>query len=198
MADSITFRLEDAVVLARLRQIAARVDNMAPAMRSIGKVLAESTQQRFSDSTGPNGQRWKPLAMATVLARLAEISGEFSAYTNLKTRKEGQVRTGDKAGYFNKDGKLSKKAANKVANFRPLIDTGILQDSILYQVAGGGNSVAIGTNRFAPEWEGGAAVHQFGNKKGTIPARPFLGVSDSDRAEVLEILDRFMQQSLGR
>lgn len=176
MTDSITFRLEDTVVLERLRQIAARVDNMAPAMRAIGEVMTESTQQRFSSSTGPDGERWKPNALSTVLARLGSIAGAYSKKT----------------------GRLTKKGAGAITSKKPLVDTGILQDSIRYQVAGDGNSVAIGTNRFAGEWEGGAAVHQFGDKKGNIPARPFLGVSDSDRAEVLEILDRFMQQNIGR
>lgn len=197
MADSITFRLEDKAVLDRLRQIAGRVDNMAPAMRAIGEIMAESTQQRFSAGRDPFGVKWEPLAYKTIMERLAKISNDYAAYSNLKTGKEGRVKVGAKAGALNKDGRISKRTANRL-NVKPLVDTGILQDSIRYQVAGDGNSVAIGTNRFAGEWEGGAAVHQFGDKKGNIPARPFLGVSDSDRVEVLEILDRFMQQSIGR
>jgi len=198
MTDSITFRLEDKAVIDRLRQIAARVDNMAPAMRSIGEVLAKSTQQRFSSSTGPDGQKWERLAASTVLGRLEQITGHYAAYTNLKTKKEGRVRVGDKKGAFLKDGSLSTRSRRALESVKPLVDTGILQDSIHYQVGRDGNSVEIGTNRFAGEWEGGAAVHQFGDKKGNIPARPFLGISDSDRVEVLEILDRFMQQSIGR
>lgn len=176
MTDSITFRLEDTVVLERLRQISARVGNMAPAMRAIGKLMAESTQQRFTSSTAPDGEQWKPNALPTVLAQLGRISGAYSKKT----------------------GRLTKKGATAFLGKRPLVDTGMLQDSIRYQVAADGNSVEIGTNRFAGEWEGGAAVHQFGDKNGNIPARPFLGLSDGDRVEVLEILDRFMQQSIGR
>jgi len=174
MADSITFRLEDAAVLERLRQIAARVGNMAPAMRAIGELMAESTQQRFSSSTAPDGQPWKPNALPTVLAQLGRISGAYSKKT----------------------GRMTKKGATAFLGKRPLVDTGILQDSIRYQVAGDGNSVEIGTNRFAGEWEGGAAVHQFGSRDGNIPARPFLGMSDGDRVEVLEILDRFLAQAV--
>lgn len=200
MADSITVRLDSAPVLARLSEIARRVNDLSPAMKSIGERIAESTRERFASSTGPDGQKWKPLAPATVLARLMEMSGHFAAYTNLKTRKEGRVRVGDKKGYFDKSGQVAGKGALALANMRPLVDTGALQDTIRYQLTPGGKGVEIGTNRFSNDadggWEGGAAVHQFGSRDGNIPARPFLGLSASDERGVLDILDRFMEQAI--
>lgn len=198
MSDTFTVRLDDTAVLARLAEIAKRVDDLSPAMRAIGEVLAESTKRRFASSTGPDGQRWAPLAKATVLARLAEVSGQFAAYTNLKTRKVGRVRVGDKKGDFDKDRRLAAKGTAAVMNMRPLVDTGILADSIRYALINAGRGVEIGTNHFTGEWTGGAAVHQSGNKKGTLPARPFLGMSADDSIEVLAILDRFLRQAVGQ
>lgn len=197
MTDAITVRFDSAPVLARLQEIARRVDDLSPAMRGIGELIAESTKERFASSTGPDGQRWPALAKDTILARLAKISGQYAAYTNLKTRKEGRVRVGDKKGYFDKEGKLAGKGSLAVANMRPLVDTGVLQDTIRYQLTPGGNGVEIGTNRFAGEWTGGAAVHQFGDKKGNIPARPFIGLSANDEREILDVLDRFLRQAIG-
>lgn len=173
MTDAITVRFDDTEVIARLQQIASQVGNMAPAMRAIGEILSESTKERFATSTAPDGEAWKPNAPATIIARLNKIKGAY-----------------------NKDGKLSKKGIAAATGKKPLVDTGILADTILSQVGSDGNSVEIGTNRFAGEWSGGAAVHQFGSKDGNIPARPFLGLSEVDRGEVLAILDRFMQQSI--
>lgn len=198
MADGFTVRYESAPVLARLNEIARRIDDLSPAMKGIGELLSESTKERFTSSSGPDGQKWKPLAPATVLARLMEMSGHFAAYTNVKTRKEGRVRVGDKKGYFDKGGRVAQKGAAAVANMRPLVDTGVLQDTIRYQLTPGGKGVEIGTNRFAGVWEGGAAVHQFGSRDGSIPARPFLGLSREDERGVLEILDRFMAQAIGQ
>lgn len=181
MSDAITLRLDSAPVLARLNEIARRFDDLSPAMRGIGEALAESTKQRFSTSTAPDGQKWKPNVLATVLGRLSQISGAYSAKT----------------------GHMTKKGASAFIAKKPLVDTGVLQDTIRYQLVGN-KSVEIGTNRFAGEWEGGAAVHQFGTDRAgrggkvSIPARPFLGLSASDEAEVLEILDRFLEQSLGK
>lgn len=106
MTDAITVRLDSAPVLARLNEIARRFDDLSPAMRGIGEVLSKSTKQRFSTSTAPDGQKWKPNALATVLGRLAQISGAYSAKT----------------------GRMTKKGADAFIAKKPLVATGILQD----------------------------------------------------------------------
>ena len=168
MADSISLTIDNREVLEALSQLMERFtpSGMAPVMQEIGEVLAESTQQRFSTSTAPDGSRWPALAESTVLARLAKIGGAYSKKT----------------------GKLTKKGSLAKSGMKPLVATGILQDTIRYQIISGGAGVEIGTNRFAGEWEAGAAVHQFGSRNGKIPARPFLGLSASDEAEVLDII----------
>lgn len=197
MTDAITIRIEDTAVLARLAEISRQVSDLSPAMRAIGEALSESTKQRFQTSTGPDGQAWQRLAAATVLERLARITGAYAAYSNVKTKKEGRVRVGDKKGAFTKSGSLSARSRASLENVSPLVDTGILADSIKYALTDGGQGVEIGTNRFAGEWSGGAAVHQFGSQDGKIPARPFPGISAEDRGEVLTILDRFLRQAPG-
>jgi phage gpG-like protein len=176
MADSISLTVDSRQVLEVLSRLTERFSpaGMAPVMQEIGETLAESTQQRFSTSTAPDGSRWAPLKESTVLARLAKVSGAYSKKT----------------------GKLTKKGSTARGGMKPLVATGILQDTIRYQIINGGAGVEIGTNRFAGEWEAGAAVHQFGSRNGKIPARPFLGLSASDEAEVLDILQRFLGQPL--
>ena len=63
---------------------------------------------------------------------------------------------------------------------------GYLRDTLRYQATD--VSVAIGSNRVY------SAIHQFGGQTGrehktTIPARPYLGVSDDDVAAILEIIE---------
>jgi phage gpG-like protein len=178
MTDSIRLTVDNQEVLDVLGRLADRFSpaGLSPVMQEIGESLAESTQQRFSTSTGPDGKRWAPLAQSTVLARLAKIGG----------------------AYAKKSGKLSSKGGGAVMGMKPLVETGILQDTIRYQLIDGGAGVEIGTNRFAGEWEAGAAVHQFGSRNGKIPARPFLGLSGDDQAEVLDILGRFLEEAAGQ
>ncbi|MCC4116357.1 phage virion morphogenesis protein [Aromatoleum toluclasticum] len=174
MADSITIEFDSAPVRDALNRLLATLgaDGMAPAMKEIGEVLQESTKQRFATSTAPDGTRWAPNAQAT-----------FDSYLN----RDGKN--------FRKDGRLGAKGAARAMNKKPLVDSGRLADSIVWQLVPGG--VEVGTNRFAGEWDGGAAVHQFGNRKGTIPARPFLGVSAEDEVQVLEIVERHLMGALG-
>lgn len=171
MVDKINLIVNDASVLRRLRDLQARLTDrqMATAYREIGADLVESTLRRFETSTGPDGKPWAPLAEGTVLAVLARVKGAYG--------KRG----------------LTKKGATAKAGRKPLVDTGVLRDTLRYQLIPGG--VEIGTNRFSGEWEGGAAVHQFGSRNGHIPARPFLGVSADDKATVLGIFDRYLRQS---
>ncbi len=172
MADSIKIQLADTEVLDRLRELQGHLSDrgMVTVYREIGEDLAESTKQRFSTSTGSDGQPWKPLAESTVLGMIARLRGAVG-----------------------KTGRLTKKGAAAVASRKPLVDTGVLRDTIHYQPVPGG--VEIGTNRFAGEWDGGAAVHEFGSLDGHIPARPFLGFSPEDKTTVLGIIDRHLRRS---
>lgn len=77
-----------------------------------------------------------------------------------------------------------------------LRDTGRLNRSITYNVQA--ESVEIGSDVVY------ANMQQFGGKKtdfpwlwGDIPPRPFVGVSEADKAEILAILSRHLERSLG-
>ena len=83
---------------------------------------------------------------------------------------------------------LAAAHGKKPAGNRPLIDSGLLMDTLSYAVRG--DTLYVGTNRFADDWQGGAAVLQFGTDRAGrghkihIPPRPFLGVSDDDAREI--------------
>ena len=71
------------------------------------------------------------------------------------------------------------------ASAQPLLDTGQLRNSISFRA--GGRDVVVGTNL---SW---ARIHQFGGMAGRgrrtrIPARPILGISSDDRAEISAVL----------
>ena len=149
----------DIDVRSSLNALAERVDNLGPCLNEIGKDIADSAEQRFATSTGPDGQPWKANAAATINAYIASKNG------------------------FGKKG-LTKKGLALQAGKKPLIATRGLSLSIRYQIINGGQGVEIGTNRFSEMIPGGAAIHQFGGRAGrgkkvTIPARPFLPIKQN-------------------
>jgi phage virion morphogenesis protein len=82
-----------------------------------------------------------------------------------------------------------------------LRDTGRLANSINARVEGG--SVSLGTNVvYAITHQQGAKKGQYGRSRrggpipwGNVPARSFLGYSDQDQADVLELLQRYVDAS---
>lgn len=169
----IAIEVDDHSVIAALRHLRDKAGNqgMRPALVTIGDILVETTKQRFTTSTAPDGSAWQPNAESTLLTIMRRAAGK------------GGMRT--------KQGNTRAKAVGALAGKRPLVASGRLARSIRYQLIPGG--VAVGTDR---TWGNGdtigAAVHQLGSKNGRIPARPFLGVSDSDRRVILDIIARHL------
>jgi len=164
----IRIEIDDREVMDALQRLQRRVGDLTPAMEDIGELLIETTKQRFATSTAPDGRRWAPNSPATILSYLQGKSGAFGK----------------------RDGRLTKKGAKLAANKKPLIgETKSLSTQINYRADRA--SVEIGS--LMPY----AAIHQFGGqagrgKKVTIPARPFLGLSESDKRAVLEIIEEHL------
>lgn len=150
---NVRIEIIDAEVKAALDGLAARGEDLQPAMDRIGSMLVASVIHRFETGAGPGGTPWAP---------------------SIRARTEGG---------------------------KTLVDKARLRTSITY--VPGPTSVEIGTNVVY------AAIHQFGGtihaknaphlvfKVGgqfvskdqvTIPARPFLGIDEGDRAEINHIL----------
>ena len=150
-------------------QLISRLDRIsgidkAGVMNAIAEGLRTSTQERFRTGTAPDGSRWEPSARA---------SG----------KKQGKT----------------------------LVQSGGMKNSIRAKADESG--AAVGTNKIY------AATHQFGDERTirakngkylkfkigdrfvsvpsvrvSIPARPFLGVSQSDDEDIRELLDEVFEE----
>ncbi len=174
----ITIEVNDPEVSAIFARIVASLTDLTPLMQDIGELLVFSTKDRFDQGVSPDGVGWAPKSPTTI-----------AAYT----------RRGEKV------------------DFRPLFGTsGDLHKYISFQADS--NEVRVGSNLiYAAVMQFGAAQGAFGahigrttpSEKqpksqdhfhpvpwGNIPARPFLGISEGDRtnivATVTEWLDRIV------
>jgi phage virion morphogenesis protein len=164
---TLTATLSAAQALAGMQRVAAIGIHPAPLLRQIGVALADSTRNRFNEGVDPAGNAWKPL---------------LPAYASVKRGSHILVGMGMSGG---------------------------LQGSITFDT--GANSVAIGSGKIY------AAVHQFGAiirpkskkalvfrmggalvfaKQVTIPARPYLGLSKADEAEIAALSAKFIAAQL--
>lgn len=76
-----------------------------------------------------------------------------------------------------------EKNADKI-----LVLNGYLANGIHYQATE--EQVEIGSDKKY------AATHQYGREADGIPARPFLGLSDEDKAEVLDIIEQHIRDAI--
>lgn len=194
----ITIDVRDQDVLAAFHRLIEANARMRPALRAIGERLTETTKRRFETSTGPDGGRWAPNSRATYEALAA---------------KKGKFRK--------KDGKLSKSSTGLLATKKPLIgESKALSTTIAFRVEP--DAVRIGSPMiYSAVQQFGAEMGEFGRyyqlfrrkyaesdfrryagtKKGSpipwgnIPARPFLGLSAQDKADVVEILQEHLLRS---
>ena len=169
----VTSYLDASAALAGMERAALALAQPTPLLRQIGLVLRQTTQDRFNAGTDPEGNPWHPL-----LPRLC----------------------GDQAG-----GRAILVGSGM---------SGGLQGSITFDT--GPDYVAVGSNRIY------AAVHQFGAvirpvkakalffalmgesgtvfgvhaKQVTIPARPYLGVSEADQVEIAELAGLYISRLL--
>ena len=166
----IKIEVKDSAVLDALTRLLRAAEDPRPALRDIGELLVASTKQRFATSTGPGGEHWPANSYVTIQRMLAKKKGAYSKKT----------------------GKLAQSGAGAVTGKKPLIgESRRLSAEISYALVPGG--VEIGSNM---EY---AAMQHFGGKKsafphlwGDIPSRPFLGVSDEDRSNILDIFNEYL------
>jgi phage gpG-like protein len=175
----------DRELLEALQELQRSTSNLRPALKEIGETLIESTKHRFETTTTPDGERWPANSQAT-----------YESYLDKKTgRYEDGKRVGNKKGFYLKDGSIGVRSARLLSDKKPLTgETGSLMDYIHYNLLGG-DALEIGSPM---EY---AAMQQFGGDQsefpwlwGDIPARPFLGISEDDKNEILAILKRHLSQ----
>lgn len=168
----ITIQVNDKQVLDMLGELSKRCANLQPAMREIGEDIAESTKRRFGTATAPDGTPWAPNSPRTTIPFYLGAFG----------------------GSHKKDGSLSKRGAARSAAKKPLTgETKALQTTINYQLEGS-SAVRIGSPMVY------AAMQQFGGITSPtsmipgkiIPARPFLGISEVDKTNILEIIGSYL------
>lgn len=169
--------LDDEAAQTAFARLVQAGTQMQPLMQEIGEFLAETTKQRFQTSTGPDGHRWAPNTETT--------------YVNLLGRYKGS---------FGKTGKISAAGSRRASGKKPLIgETGALSTTINYRA--GSDFVEIGSPMvYAGVQQFGAKARSFTGGKapwGDIPARPFLGLSASDRDGLLDITGDYLERAAG-
>lgn len=170
----ISVELKEDEITGVLLRLSRAMTDMSPVMDSIGEQLEYETEQRFEQGVAPDGTPWAPKSQATI-----------DAYT----RRGGTVDFRPLYGQ-NLDGTPLRKSFHR--DFGP-------------------DFVEIGTNKIqAAVMQFGAAKGAFGTYKGkgfggtspeisipwgNIPARPFIGISETDRSNITTTVEEWLESA---
>jgi phage virion morphogenesis protein len=144
-------------VQAAMRRLVLTGRGLKQPLTAAGRYLLRRTHENFAGQHGPDGAPWPELSPVTIA---------------LRHRKKAKKTRAARAG-------VGLPGGDKA-----LFVTGRLEASIQFNASD--TELAVGTNRKFPGGDkSAAAIHQLGGKAGrgdsvTIPARPFLGVTDGD------------------
>lgn len=177
---------------AELQAMAARIERLGgklkPALRDIGEYLVRSTKQRFAEGKAPDGTPWAPNTETTLIEMLRRRGGDT-------VRRKGEKSSNP---YYRQDGRVNKRGANLISGKKPLVgESKRLSGEISYRVSPAG--VEIGSSlEYAATQQFGAKTGSFGRNVpwGDIPARPFLGLSDGDKKQVMAILQEHLDAAM--
>jgi phage gpG-like protein len=151
---------------AVINQIIRRAGNLRGPLEVAGKYLVTRAHESFEKQQSPEGEPWPALSPVTLALR--DAKGGLK-----RARRREAERAGGLSGF---------------SGDKELFVTGRLFGSITYSA--GELELAVGTNaKFPGGDKSRAAIHQLGGKAGrndsvTIPARPFLGVTEADSERI--------------
>lgn len=165
-----------------LHGLVKRASDMRPVLGKIGVDMQESTIQRFSTTEAPDGTPWAPNSVATLL----NYSQRFAR---------------------NKNGTLKPAGVRALGAKKPGTDTGSMANSSINWQLKGDDAVGIGSSMpYAGTFQYGAKSGEFGfgfyaTREGSfplpwgdVPARPFLGSSDEDKANIVDLVNSYLME----
>jgi len=162
----ITVEFNDAEVGAAIRRIQEHLTDLSDLMNEIGMFLVQSTGQRFADTETPEGVKWAPRSPVT-LAHYKRAGQKFGPIL---------YREGDlKRSIFH------QYDAGSVTIGSPLVYSGVMQ----FGAEQGAFGAAIGKDSKGRD-------HFHSIPWGRIPARPFIGVSENDRTNILDTIQEWL------
>ena len=175
---TIAVEIKDDAVSTSLARVAEAMSDLSPLMNEIALTLADQTDERFRTGTDPDGNPWRPRSPVTLAA---------------------YARRGDKPGP------------------RPLLGASLQLSRTIHSQAGS-DYAEIGSSRVqAAVMQFGAAQGEFGARMGRtkpsekrprsrdyfvhlpwgdIPARPFIGLSEGNRADLLAEIDEWLGRAV--
>lgn len=171
--------------------MSAQARDLRPAMDEVGAMLMTSIDMRFEQERDPDGKSWEPLAPSTVKAKakagheaMLQWSGRLrGSITRQADSTSVEVGTNIPYAAAQNNGAAITKHAQSRQVFRRFAET---------KGKGGKVHRELQPGFVKKDQANFASWHAVPEHAVTIPARPFMGISQADRDAGVEILRNFV------
>lgn len=166
----ITVEINDAQISRAFQQLEAALTDMTQPMRDIGEVLVISTKDRMRDGQSPDG---------TPFAARSPVT--------LRAYEKRRQKYGPKPLWLT--GTMREGIAYDAGSDYVQITSSAIQSAVMHFGATQGEFGAwMGKDKLG-------RTHFHHIPWGNIPARPFLGISDQDRTNIVEIVGEWLENA---
>lgn len=186
----VSFRIQD----QELEALLARVDRVAErpvgALHAIGAHFVFSTQRNIETETAPDGTRWPPLSPRTANRRIGRRLRGYDHMLRVTNRLYGSISYAATDRAIEWGSNLEYARIHQLGGTISIPErTGTVHLARIRQKGGGVRTRFVRRDRKnAEERQVRIGSHQI-----RVPARPYLGISDSDRAAVPEIIADYLR-----
>lgn len=177
----ISYKIDASDVIEGMRDLKRRLTNAGGFYKNVGDYMVGSTLDNFGRETAPDGVPWKPLLPSTICKRVSKgrspsgilrmygnLAGSISAQSN---GQEARIGSGlEYAAIHQLGGTIKKPERQAVLHLKRNAKTGEIGSRFVKKSKS--NVVQDVT----------IPAHEV-----TIPARPYLGVSEDDENRIIEI-----------
>lgn len=195
MSADLRIRIDDAAVRAALDRLKASLPlsrGMEPAMSNIGRALKTATQLRFRSTTGPDGASWRPSFRArTEGGQTLSLTRRLrNSITYQATATSVAVGTNVIYAAIHQFGGTIRA---KNGTFLSIPVTPAARSAGSPRNMPGLHVAQTLKGQFILVDERGVTQYLL-RRQVTIPARPFLGVGDADRVEIVGVVERYLDR----
>ncbi len=183
----ITYVIDDAALRAMLeRQAQAPTGNARLAPR-LGEYLRDSTRARFTSQAAPDGTPWAPLKQSTIRRKksnadkILTLRGYLRGQISWQSLDDNSVEVGTSVKY------------GAIHQFGGEIQQPARQATVRYRSVAGRVLFAGAKHKLATERQVSIPAHAV-----NMPARPFLGISAEDDAQIKARIREWLEERYGR
>lgn len=184
---TLNVEFDSAALQSALGKLKIALDNIDPALRDMGEHLMLSHRLRFADQTAPDGTPWAPLS---------------PAYKKQKKKNKNKILFLD--GYLQntlryqlRDGELLFGSNRKYAalmQFGGVVQRKARKQDVYFKQNADGS---VGNKFVKKKNSNFAQTINVGAHSANYTARPFLGVSESDSQQLVNIVLKHLKRAAG-